>query len=120
MKLEDLPIKDVLVFRWEFAEAKTLDEVEKRFKGYYYIVRPRKDVLVTTTFTSPYVICALLQRDERGGDFLVIQTFAGRYPYEKVFGGAFFYAMRAGIRITDAEYPEDLPKPYFMEPEYKL
>ncbi|HDM36658.1 MAG TPA: hypothetical protein ENG09_05365 [Candidatus Syntrophoarchaeum butanivorans] len=114
-----LPIKNVLVFRWVFDEATSLSEIEERFKGYYYITKPRPDILVTSAFIKPYVICVLIQRSDDGGDLLVIQTFAGRYPYEKVVGGAYFYAMRAGIKIIKEE-PEDIPKPYFMDDEYKM
>ncbi|MHC1572892.1 MAG: hypothetical protein ACXQTJ_00340 [Candidatus Syntropharchaeales archaeon] len=98
-----LPIKNALAFRWVFDEARSLSEIEERFEGYYYITKPRKDILVTSAFLKPYVICIIIQRSENGGDLLVIQTFAGRYPYEKVFGGAYFYATRAGIRIIEEE-----------------
>jgi len=118
--MKERPIKNALAFRWKFREAKSMEDIEKRFENYYYVVKPREDIIVTTTFVSPYVICVLLKREEDGGDLLIIQTFAGKYPYEKVFGGAFFYAMRAGIQLLDVEYPEDLPKPHFMDPDYRL
>ncbi|MHC1635564.1 MAG: hypothetical protein ACXQTS_02925 [Candidatus Methanospirareceae archaeon] len=117
---EKEPLKHVLVFKWKFEEARSMEDIEERFKGYYFVVKPREDILVTTTFISPYVICVLMRKDEEGGDLIIIQTFAGRYDYERMFNGAFFYAMRAGIRLIDVEYPEDLPKPYFMEPGYRM
>jgi len=96
------PLKHVLVYSWEFRTARSLDEVVRRLEeARFYVVKPREDLLVLTSLAKPSaVIIILAQRDESGGDMVVVQTPQGPYGFEELVRAVPVFARIAGIRLT--------------------
>ena len=96
------PIKHVLLYGWEFRVSRDLSDVAKRLeKARFYVVRPREDFLVLTSLARPSaVIIVLIQRGERGGELLVIQTPQGPYSFEGLLRAVPVFARLAGIKLT--------------------
>ncbi|RLF15662.1 MAG: hypothetical protein DRJ97_03345 [Thermoprotei archaeon] len=98
------PIKTALVFNWTWRASKSLDEVEARLRrGSFYVVRPRRDVLVATSSTRPFmVVFVLLEKGIEGGDLIVIESPEGWYSDEEVVEHMPLFDKIAGIESFKA------------------
>ena len=97
------PIKHVCVYRWEFGEAKSLNDVAARLEKHHYCVSPRDDMLVITTPAKPTVVIVMIQRDEKGGELIVV-NMDKYYTRTKVEQGVWMFQNRAGISVVDLKY----------------
>jgi len=96
------PLKHVLLYSWEFKAAQSLSEVAERLReAKFYVVRPRKDVLVATSLARPgAVIMVFSQKGERGGDLVLVQTPEGPYGFDHIVKAMLVFARIAGIKLT--------------------
>lgn len=96
------PLKHVVVYKWSFNEATTMAEIGRRLiQDHFYVVRPREDILVATSLAKPSaVIFVFIQREESGGDLVLVQTPIGPYTYDHLIGVTRVFGKIAGIKIA--------------------
>ena len=97
------PIKHVYVYKWEFDDSKSLKDIAERIKKHHYYVMPKENLLVITTPVKPTVIIVLIQRDEKGGDLIVI-NMDKYYTRIKVIQGIWIFQNKSGIKVIDLKY----------------
>ena len=116
-KLSDF--RRVYLFDYKFRESRSLDDILKRLKGRFEFLRiqdfreiieeardrgfvPRdfKDVIVMRSISvePPMIYFVLLQRDERGGRIMLLETRSSWYTHEKILLSMRPYCKNAGIR----------------------
>lgn len=95
------PIKSVLVFRWRWRTARSMDELEARLRGrMFYVVKPQDNVIVATSLTNPSMILfVIIKRGDEGGDIVVIQNPGGWYSDEDIVEHMPLFGKCAGIDI---------------------
>ncbi len=98
------PLKHVLVFRWFFEDAKTVDELVRRLReNHFYVVRPRDDILVATSEARPALITFTFIKNRRdGGDLILIQAPWGWYSLGQILKYMQLFAKNAGISVEYA------------------
>lgn len=97
----ELPIKSVLIFKWRWCIARSMDELEARLREkMFYVVKPQDNVIVATSLTNPSMILfVIIKRSDKGGDIVVIQNPGGWYSDEDIVEHMPLFGKCAGIEI---------------------
>jgi hypothetical protein len=104
MKTFSRLLKRVILFEYEYREAKNLEEIAERLKKTYRILppsNPTKDALIMRSLAekgSPKIIFLLLERDEKGGEVIILETIHSWYTSEKILSSMRAYCKNAGIK----------------------
>ena len=108
---EEYPIRHVLVRDFFFEEASTLDELADRLgRAGFFLLRARENVLAATTKVKPYIVLFLfIQRTQRGGEFILIETHKGWFSYDDLLEHLPAIESSAGIKILTTNEPNSIP-----------
>lgn len=94
------PLKHVLVFKWNYDVARSLDDVAKFLdEGYFYVVRPREDILVATSLSKPGLVVFIFLARNSGGDLILIQQPDGPYDYDHLVRYLWLLGRKAGVKF---------------------
>jgi hypothetical protein len=96
------PIKHGLVYSWGFGQASSLDEIAKNLtQELFYVLKPESNTIIATSKAKPAaVIFIITQRNQNGGEFILIQTYQGGYDLTKLEEvGLRILEKKAGIKF---------------------
>lgn len=96
------PLKRVLILEFKYEEAKSLEEIKRRLEKWYCILHPRGDLLVMRSLAEEgptKIIFLLSEKNERGGEMIIIETKDSWYSYEKILSSLRAYCKNAGVRL---------------------
>ena len=94
----NFPIRHVLFYDWEFGLARDVEDLKRRLSKHFYVLEPKPGTLVFTAPVKPTVIFVMTQKNERGGELMLI-NMDKYYSTKKLLEGLSMLRANVGIEI---------------------